>query len=141
MAWTHVSAIIRFDGLRLGGEPEILQLPELGNQDGQDGPEQSFDVPEGTEGSLKYRVWQNPFPNSVTQWTVMFWGDLRNVTDETSVFEYFKRITEGKIIRSGLLEIRNSHRRVRVWSYEKRKWVSRVRTRKVTRPKKEGGKL
>ena len=103
--WTHVAAVIRFDALRLPGMPDMS--PQLGTPARWDdgGSFDKCDMPCGSEGSLDYAVWENPHTNSISAYTVMIWGDLRDYQDVDEIAAYLDRITSGKMIRSGVAEI------------------------------------
>ncbi len=114
--WTHVSAIIRFDGIK-GTTPD----PILGHMVSFDDPTEAWDtcdVPCGSEGSLQYILsdiregivrFTSDIGEGIVRFTAAIWGDLRDYGDENDVAEiesYLTRIVDGHIIRSGIAEIR-----------------------------------
>ena len=116
--WTHVNASIRYDGIpNLMGDP--ITESELGK------PVTFFDdfddciLPCGTEGSLEYEIIRTHkySDGHIACRAVIFTGDLRDYEDDDEILQYFRRITEGKWIRSGLLEIDIEFRKVLVYRY------------------------
>lgn len=103
--WTHVNASIRFDGIRGITElPDEKAFGEIRRFEDRDvwGP---TILPLGREGSLEYQIINNPDPSSTSCMVVVFWGDLRDYYEHEPILEYFEKITEGQMIRSGILEI------------------------------------
>ncbi len=99
--WTHVNAVIRFDGMK-----DMMPDPDLGSTVSFDDEQDTWDrcnVPCGSEGSLSYHL--EEVGEGMTRFTAAIWGDLRNYSDTEEIITYFKRITEGQMIRSGLVEI------------------------------------
>ena len=124
--WTHINAVIRFDVIRVLG----MKMPDLGktlNYEGDDDisdwEDEECTVPCGSEGSMRYQVWENPSPNSAAGYTAMFWGDLRDYSDVEKIFNYFVKITSGQMIRSGLLEIEvEGNDDILIYRYADDKW-------------------
>lgn len=106
--WTHINAVIRYDCMRIMGQT----LPDLSL------------VPSGSEGPMHVQIYQNPSTNSLAAYTVMFWGDLRDYHDGEEIMNYFKSVTKGQMIRSGLVEIDIEGRSVQTFRYnnEKSEW-------------------
>lgn len=124
--WTHVNASIRFDGLLGMGLPTKAELGEVCRYEDED--ISSWDdsiLPCGSEGSIDYKIVRNPNTNSMAAMVVVFFGDLRDYSDSTGILEYFKRITEGKMIRSGILEIEVESSEPLLYRFDKedREWV------------------
>lgn len=90
--WTHVNGIVRIDAIR-------PLMPLFNPMDG------TLPTPSGSEGELNVSVWENPEPSHMAAFTVQVFGDLRDYDDHKEVLEYFESITNGKMVRSGLLEI------------------------------------
>lgn len=92
--WTHVAGIIRFDGLfgLLGmPEPNILQ-----------------GIPEGSEGPLDCKMWNNPNHSHIAARTAYIFGDLRNYGDEEDIqriIDYFERIIKDQMVRDACYTI------------------------------------
>ena len=117
--WTHVTACIRFDALRMVGMPNMK--PDLGITASYEDAREKWDqcnVPCGSEGSLQHYMWEDPNTSSLAAYTAMFWGDLRDYDDEQEILDYFTRITEGKMIRSGVIEIAVEYKSTKVYRYE-----------------------
>lgn len=120
--WTHVNAVIRFDGLSTG----FVKPPDLGFTCTYESTADEWakcNVPKGSKGSLQYHVWENPNENSMASHTVMFWGDLRDYEDAEEILAYFKKITEGQLIRSGILEINIEFSDPMTYRFDTDKWV------------------
>lgn len=122
--WTHVAATIRFDALRMAGMP----APALGITCTYESDENAWDlcnVPCGSEGSLQYHVWENPSPNDLAAYTSMIWGDLRDYDDVAEITEYLDKVTQGQMIRQGVVEIEVERRDVVVLRYDcdENSWV------------------
>lgn len=113
--WSHVNAIIRFDSLMGIGAPTESELGEISTWEH---PVDGTTLPCGSEGSLRYNIWRSPDTNSVASHTVGFWGDLRSYSDVDEILEYFTKITAGKMIRSGILEIDVEGERCSIYRYD-----------------------
>lgn len=119
--WTHVNAVIRFDGIK-GRTPD----PNLGyTYHYNDPPENSnrCDVPCGSEGSLQYKLIELS-GEGLVRFVAVIWGDLRDYNDVEVIEEYLKRITKSQLIRSGIAEIVVERGKTRVLRYnqEKEDW-------------------
>jgi len=120
--WTHVNASIRFD-MTSFGEKYKPQLGEmiLWDDDGyndDDGIDDRYFIPEGSEGSLQYKIWEGTREYSAANCTVSIWGDLRSYDNVEEILEYFNKIVEGKSIRSGVLEIEVAAKFCKVFRYQ-----------------------
>ena len=104
--WTHVNASIRFDSILGQG---IITEKELGKmckwEDKDTSHWEDSKLPCGSEGSIEYEIVQTGGENSMAAQVVVFAGDLRDYDDDKEILNYFKSITENKMIRSGILEI------------------------------------
>lgn len=112
--WTHVSAVIRYDGIK-GQTPD----PSLGRTVHFDDPRENWhhcDVPRGSEGSLQYRL--EEVGTGAVRFTAMIWGDLRDFSSVDGILEYLDRITAGQMIRSGLAEIEVEYQQTIVLRYD-----------------------
>lgn len=119
--WTHINASIRFDGIIGFGTAE----PDLGITCSYEDEEEQWnkcDVPCGSEGSMQYMVWKNPSQSSLAFRTVVFWGDLRSYSNVEEILTYFNRITEGQMIRSGILEIDVEFKDTLAYQYVNKVW-------------------
>ena len=86
--WTHVNAIIRFDGLS-----GMVPPPQIRD-----------DVPTGSEGPLNVSL--EEVGDGMLRFVGTFWGDLRDYSDVDEIVRYFTKMTEPpQMIRSGILEI------------------------------------
>ena len=121
--WTHVAAIVRFDGLRLPGMPDPTpKLGQTATYDDEPAAWDACDVPCGSEGSLQYQLWTNPNPTSLAAYTAMIWGDLRDYEDVDEIEAYLGRITAGAMIRQGVAEISIEGRDPVVLLHDGGKW-------------------
>ena len=103
--WTHVNASIRFDGFSFMKDTMISEkdLGQIINYD-YDG-EWDTKLPLGSEGSIEYTIVTTGSASSVANRAVVFTGDLRDYDDWEFILNYFNSIVEGRMIRSGVLEI------------------------------------
>lgn len=119
--WTHVAAVIRFDGLQLFGDTP----PELGNGCAYHDPKEKWDrcdIPTGSEGSLQTHLWVNPEKNNLAAYTATIWGDLRDYTDVKEVIDYLKRITKDKMVRNGVATIEVEGEQAVILHYINNEW-------------------
>jgi len=123
--WTHVNASIRFDGLENQLPTEETFGKVCRPDDKNHAHWYSPDLPCGTEGSIDYSIIMNPRQTSIAYMIVVFFGDLRDYKDVDEVLEYFRKITRGSMVRSGVLEINVESRHKQVYSYETKigEWV------------------
>jgi len=130
---THVSAIVRFDGIRPMDLLGKLKLrPNLGLMNPATLENVAFDlvsetspiIPCGSEGSLRYTIWDNPNFHHMAAWTVTIWGDLGDYDNVDEIRQYFDIIVDGKLIRSGILEISVEYKDTYILRYHttKKKW-------------------
>jgi len=99
--WTHVNAIIRFDGIK-GITPD----PELGHTVNFDDHEDTWDkcdIPCGDAGSLQYEL--KEVGEGIPRFVASIWGDLQDYSDIDEIERYLNRIVSGQLIRSGVAEI------------------------------------
>ena len=119
--WTHVNASIRFDGLLGMGLPTENDLDAICTyEDWKD-----TDMPCGSEGGLQYSIVRNPDTSCMAAMVVVFYGDLRDYDDASEIIEYFNKITNGKMIRNGVLEIEVEFKETLIYRYdsEGEEWV------------------
>ena len=119
--WTHVSASIRFDGIMGIGLPTELDLGVICTFEDWN----ETDMPCGSEGGIEYTVIKNKDENSMAAMVVVFYGDLRDYEDSKEILSYFEKITNGRMIRSGILEIEIEYQEKLVYSFdsEESKWI------------------
>lgn len=103
--WTHINAVIRFDALRMILGEDKPDLGNTFNYESSDEECEKVSVPYGSEGSLQHQLWENPSRSAMAAYTAMFWGDLRDYSNLDEILSYFNKLTTGKLIRSGILEI------------------------------------
>jgi len=121
--WTHVAGVIRFDSLR-DLMPGRMWTPNLGTpayyeDEGLNlvGDWDKCDVPHGSEGSLRWQIWDNPSKNSMASHTVSIWGDLRDYENVQEVVDYFNRITKGQHVRQACFTVEVEYREPRTFVY------------------------
>jgi len=123
--WTHVNASIRFDGILNTGLPTEKELGKICRWEDEDTSHWDHpDLPCGSEGSIKYQIIKST-DYSMAAMVVVFYGDLRDYENVDEILEYFKRITQGKMIRSGILEIDVEFQSIFVYRYDGviREWL------------------
>ncbi len=130
--WTHVNAAIRFDGLLGMGIPTIKDLGKICRWEDSDTSHWTNpELPCGSEGSIEYSIVKTGSENSLACMAVIFTGDLRDYDDADEILEYFKRITNGKMVRSGILEIEIEYKGGIIYQFyngkNKSEWVERCR--------------
>lgn len=122
--WTHVAAMIRFDGLQGLSKP-----PDLGNIALYDDDEATWDecdVPKGSEGSLQHDLLINPDQSCMAAYVGTIWGDLRDYEDVQEITDYLNRITKGHSIRQGVAHIAVEYRDVVILKYDDdtKRWIA-----------------
>ena len=107
--WTHVAAILRIDCLRgLGLPGPVGQHPVEYMKEA---------LPDGSEGPLHWQVWEDPMVEALAAYTVSVWGDLRDYKDRQEILDYFQQVCQGRMIRSGVLEIDVEYQDTRIYKY------------------------
>ncbi len=105
--WTHVNASIRFDGIK--GLTKELTEADLGKmckwEDKDSSHWNSSKLPCGSEGSIEYKIVKTGSEHSVASMVVVFTGDLRDYDDTQEIIDYFSSIVEGRMVRSGIIEV------------------------------------
>jgi len=100
--WTHVVAVICFDGIiGLTPDPDLGRTVSWDNED--EGAWERCDVPHGSEGSLNYTL--REVGDGMPRFVATIWGDLRDYSDTDEIKAYLARIVAGQMIRSGIAEI------------------------------------
>ena len=122
--WTHINASIRFDLTNFSDDLKpVLGKMYLPYEDSFDLEGYDGFIPCGSEGSLRYSIWESKNPDAAASCTVNIFGDLRDYNDEQEILLYFNRITELKLIRSGILEIDIEGHAVKIYKCVNCKWV------------------
>lgn len=113
--WTHVAGIIRIDDTRFGGSnvKKIKELIEEG-------------LPYGSEGSLKFEVYEPAEKRSIAAYVVSIYGDLRDFDSSLEIIDWFKgvccKIDEMKSddiisIRQAIITSRTEGRKSENWTF------------------------
>jgi hypothetical protein len=107
--WTHVNGSVRIDDIRFQYGDNIENIKKcFGNIVNYDDPQEKWDnctVPCGSEGSIKYEIYENPDISSLSSYRVQIWGDLRDYDDIEEIKNWFQKAISTLIIRSSILEI------------------------------------
>lgn len=104
--WTHVAGVIRVDAIRgLLPTPDFKKIfiKSLWNQRNK-----NCNMPMGSEGSLDFRIIENPYKASIAAYTVVIFGDLRDFGEENvhEIEEWWNRVLkECGMIRQAVLQI------------------------------------
>ena len=104
--WTHVAGVIRVDAIRgLLPTPDFdkIFIKSLWGDTNMD-----CNMPMGSEGSLDYRVIENPDKDSIAAYTVVIFGDLRDVgaDDIPDIKEWWEHtLTQFDMVRQAVLQI------------------------------------
>lgn len=127
--WTHVAAIFRVDGLKVGRDgPKIngyvkpdwdkvtgkaiyecdwltdddyeLQRLHRSWEEYEKDPE--LFMPAGSEGSLQRAVWVNPDRSCAARYVVTVFGDLRDYEDHEAIKEWFEKVCERCYVRQAV---------------------------------------
>lgn len=104
--WTHVAATIRIDSIfRNGGYEQIQDAlgKTLSWEDKIDSD--TYYMPYGSEGSLKYIITENPDESSVSAFTVTIYGDLRDYDDADAIIKWFEEVCNKFFIRQAVITI------------------------------------
>lgn len=103
--WTHVAGIIRVDTIRgLTPTPDFEKI-FIKSLFGDD---TISNMPSGSEGSLDYRIIENPDEASIAAYTVVIFGDLRDYgADRTEdIKDWWEHVlSEFDMIRQAVLQI------------------------------------
>lgn len=117
--WTHVAAVFRIDGLRVGMDgpringyvtPEWDEVTKKAIYECDWLTEDSYEqrrtrddwdeyrehperfMPTGSEGSLQRLVWVNPDRHCAARWVVTVFGDLRDYDDPEAIHKWFDEV-------------------------------------------------
>lgn len=124
--WTHVNASIRFDEINREDLPTEKELGKICRWEDEDFSHWgNSTLPCGSEGSLEYAIIANPDIHCIAAMAVVFFGDLRDYNNANEILKYFGKITEGRMIRSGILEVDIENNNTLIYRYdsENKKWV------------------
>lgn len=103
--WTHVAGVIRVDCIRCISKPEFdkIFIKSLWDEHNPD-----CNMPMGSEGSLDFRIIENPNKDSLAAYTVVIFGDLRNfgAEDIHKIEKWWDKVLEQcGMIRQAILQI------------------------------------
>ena len=103
--WTHVAGVIRVDSIR-----GLMPAPKFDKIFVKSlwGDNNISNMPTGSEGSLDYRVIENPEESSIAAYTVVIFGDLRDCdADRTQdIKDWWERVlSEFDMVRQAVLQI------------------------------------
>ena len=76
----------------------------------------------GSEGSLDYRVIENPDTSAMAAYTVVIFGDLRSFESANEILKWLKSITNGKFVRQGVVQCDVEYGKRMVFEYHDEKW-------------------
>ena len=116
--WTHVNGCVRIDGLPF--PVPGMKTPEelLGPMSVWDNWNDDCRLPMGSEGSLRYHVWQAD-DNSLAKYTVSIFGDLRDFDDLDTIERWIKDTFVGQddplMIRNFIIEAHVEGGEGRIW--------------------------
>lgn len=103
--WTHVAGVIRVDCIHGIREPEFNKI-FIKSLWGEYNPK--CNMPSGSEGSLDFRVIENPDKSSIDAYTVVIFGDLRDfgAANICVIEDWWNRVLEQcRMIRQAVLQI------------------------------------
>ena len=104
--WTHVAGVIRVDALRgITKTPDFekIFISLTWEHDNKD-----CNMPMGSEGSLEYKVLENPNPDCLAAYNIIIWGDLRDfgVAEIQDIKEWWDRVLkECGWVRQAILQV------------------------------------
>lgn len=103
--WTHVAGVIRVDAIRQISEQDFSKI-FIKSLWGEHNP--NCNMPSGSEGSLDFRVIENPDKDSIDAYTVVIFGDLRDfgAADIYVIEDWWNEVlNQCGIIRQAVLQI------------------------------------
>lgn len=119
--WTHVCGCIRVDCLRLSPEYTKAEKEKLekvlGNIVNYGDESYETTIPCGSEGSLQYKILENPEENSIAAFVVPVWGDLRDYGSTEEIKEWFESVLSNLFIRNAVIAIEVEYGKSVVYSY------------------------
>ena len=102
--WTHVAGCIRVDSFRFMPQPDFKKIFVKELWDEKD--EGECNMPNGSEGSLDYRIIRNP--DAMSAYTIAIFGDLRDFgkEDKEELVNWWNRVlNECGMIRQAVLQV------------------------------------
>lgn len=123
--WTHVAAIIRIDSIKgFGIGPQSKEelekvLGPVAEFDGTDEEWNACTLPRGSEGSLKYAIWENEDEHCTSAFTVSVFGDLRDYDETETIEKWFNEFC-GKfpMIRQAICVAEVEYGETKVFQYK-----------------------
>ena len=103
--WTHVAGCIRVDSFSFMTQPDFKKIFVKELWDEKD--EGECNMPNGSEGSLDYRIIRNPDPHAMSAYTIIIFGDLRDFgkEDKDEIINWWNRVLkECGMIRQAVLQ-------------------------------------
>ena len=104
--WTHVAGCIRVDSFRFMPQPDFKKIFVKELWDEKD--EGECNMPNGSEGSLDYRIIRNPNPDAMSAYTIAILGDLRDFgkEDKEELVNWWNKVlNECSMIRQAVLQV------------------------------------
>ena len=104
--WTHVAGCIRVDSFRFMPQPDFKKIFVKELWDEKD--EGECNMPNGSEGSLDYRIIRNPNPDAMSAYTIAIFGDLRDFgkEDKEELVNWWNKVlNECSMIRQAVLQV------------------------------------
>lgn len=142
--WTHVAAVFRIDGLKVGVDgpringyvkPDWDKITGRAIYDGDWCSDDDYEqqrmksdweayrkhpdrfMPTGSEGSLQRLLWVNPKEYCAARYTVTVFGDLRDYDDHEAIREWFEGVCEKCYIRQAVCHC-NVSGPTYMWEYD-----------------------
>lgn len=124
--WTHVNGSIRIDSIRglltnddLPLNPNTKDdikkvLGPMATHNTSDAEWESSTMPKGSEGGLRYSIYEEPDKSHMAAFVVSFWGDLRDFPGDSdyhperttqALLHWFENICKRFSIRQAMMEI------------------------------------
>ena len=104
--WTHVAGCIRVDSFRFMPQPDFKKIFVKELWDEKD--EGECNMPNGSEGSLDYRIIRNPNPDAMSAYTIAIFGALRDFgkEDKEELVNWWNKVlNECSMIRQAVLQV------------------------------------
>ncbi len=135
--WTHVCGLIRYDDMRMADVALREQYEAaLGKTVDWDDPHESWkacDVPHGSEGSVHWKLDENPDRSAVYAYTVSLWGDLRDYDDVAEIRKWFERcvLNDHFLVRQAVLDVEVENRESFTFVYKDESVIEYLRPPKL----------
>lgn len=117
--WTHVAGVIRVNALR--GFVRTPDFEKIFISSTCRRYNKDCNMPTGSEGSLEYKILENPNVDSLAAYNVAIWGDLRDFgkDDITKIEEWWDRVLKQcGMIRQAVLQIEPEDGERVIFNYE-----------------------